>query len=85
MNDKRAVHVTSNDPVTVYALNYLQYSSDATIVLPVQSIGKEYAIQVKADYLHLIFLSLLLIIIQKSRLLLLILHPQVKRQTSHSI
>jgi len=40
--ETKAVHVISNDPVTVYALNYEAYSSDATIVLPTNTLGTEY-------------------------------------------
>lgn len=40
--ESKAVHVVSNDPVTVYALNYEAYSSDATIVLPTSTLGIEY-------------------------------------------
>ncbi|MFA6571425.1 MAG: T9SS type A sorting domain-containing protein [Bacteroidota bacterium] len=45
ISDPRGVRVTANDPVTVYALNYLPQSSDATIVLPLQTIGKDYTVQ----------------------------------------
>jgi hypothetical protein len=40
--ESKAVHVVSNDPVTVYALNYEAYSSDASIVLPTNTLGIEY-------------------------------------------
>jgi gliding motility-associated-like protein len=40
--ENKAVHVISNDPVTVYALNYEAYSSDASIILPVTTLGIEY-------------------------------------------
>lgn len=38
----KAIHVVSNDPVTVYGLNYEAYSSDASIILPTQTLGIEY-------------------------------------------
>jgi hypothetical protein len=40
--ENKAVRVVANDPVTVYALNYEAYSSDAAIVLPVNTLGVEY-------------------------------------------
>jgi len=38
----RGVHVTSENTVSVYALNKRRLSSDATVVLPSISLGKEY-------------------------------------------
>jgi hypothetical protein len=38
----QAVHVTANNPVTVYAFNTAQTSTDATIVLPTRVLGDEY-------------------------------------------
>lgn len=38
----KAIHVTSNAPVTVYGLNYEAYSSDASIILPTPTLGIEY-------------------------------------------
>lgn len=38
----KAIHVVSNDPVTVYGLNYEAYSSDASIILPTATLGIEY-------------------------------------------
>ncbi|WP_286756895.1 gliding motility-associated C-terminal domain-containing protein [Roseivirga sp. UBA838] len=40
--ERKAVHVTSNQNVSVYAFNNRQASADATVVLPINSIGKEY-------------------------------------------
>ncbi len=40
--ENKGIHVVSNDPVTVYALNYEAYSSDAAIVLPTNTLGVEY-------------------------------------------
>jgi hypothetical protein len=41
----QGIRVTANDPVTVYALNYIIYTSDASLILPIQTIGKEYIVQ----------------------------------------
>lgn len=38
----KGVHVVSNDPVTVYLLNYEPYTSDAAVVLPTPTLGVEY-------------------------------------------
>lgn len=38
----KGIHVIANDPVTVYGLNYEAYSSDASIILPTQTLGIEY-------------------------------------------
>ncbi|MCL2311986.1 MAG: IgGFc-binding protein, partial [Firmicutes bacterium] len=37
-----SVHITSNKPVTVYAMNRAIYSTDATNVLPVTALGTDY-------------------------------------------
>lgn len=42
MNDNKGVHVTSDVPVTVYQLNYVQQTSDAAIIIPTISLGKRY-------------------------------------------
>jgi len=39
---KQAVHITSNDIVSVYALNSRTVSADAAVVLPLTSLGNEY-------------------------------------------
>jgi hypothetical protein len=39
---KKSLHITSDKPVTVYALNNITVSSDATNVLPTDALGKEY-------------------------------------------
>ncbi|MDR1347842.1 MAG: Ig-like domain-containing protein, partial [Prevotellaceae bacterium] len=39
---KKSLHITSDKPVTVYALNCMTVSSDATNVLPTNVLGKEY-------------------------------------------
>lgn len=38
----RGIHITAENPVSVYALNKRNRSSDATVVLPTISLGKEY-------------------------------------------
>jgi hypothetical protein len=40
--ENKGIRVIANDPVTVYALNYEAYSSDAAIILPVNTLGVEY-------------------------------------------
>jgi gliding motility-associated-like protein len=40
--ENKGIHVTALNPVTVYALNYEAYSSDAAIVLPLNTLGVEY-------------------------------------------
>ncbi len=43
--EKRAIHVTAKDLVTVYAFNYAPMTSDAAIILPVQTLGRDYYVQ----------------------------------------
>lgn len=38
----KGVHVTTDNPVTVYQLNYVPYTSDANIIIPTLSLGKKY-------------------------------------------
>ena len=38
----KGVHIVSADTISVFALNYQAYTSDASVVLPVQTIGEEY-------------------------------------------
>ena len=40
--ENKGVHVTSDVPVSVYQLNYVQYTSDANIIIPTSSLGKKY-------------------------------------------
>lgn len=40
--EKRGIHVTSKEKVVVYSHIYHQYCSDATLVLPTPTTGKEY-------------------------------------------
>ncbi len=42
--ENKAVHVTSDNPVSVYQLNYVQYTSDANIAIPTISLGKRYRV-----------------------------------------
>lgn len=44
-----AVHVTTNDCVSVFAQNYGSYSSDATVVFPVNSLGSLYNVLTYED------------------------------------
>ncbi|MFO8164039.1 MAG: hypothetical protein R6T98_05850, partial [Desulfatiglandales bacterium] len=39
---EKAVHLTSEKPVNVYALNWERNTSDAALIFPVESLGKEY-------------------------------------------
>ncbi len=36
------IHVTTDKKATVYALNYMSFSSDATIIYPTNTLGREY-------------------------------------------
>jgi hypothetical protein len=38
------IHVTSGAPVTVYGLNYIQYTTDAFLGLPTASLGTDYVV-----------------------------------------
>ena len=40
--EPKGVHVTSDNPVSVYQLNYVQFTSDANINIPTSSLGKKY-------------------------------------------
>ena len=42
-NRRNAIHLTSlNNPVSVYALNFSEYTSDIAMIYPTASLGKEY-------------------------------------------
>lgn len=41
----KGVHITSQAPVSVYAINYMLSSFDGTIVLPTTALGDEYIVQ----------------------------------------
>jgi hypothetical protein len=45
----KGVHIVSPDTISVFALNYQAYTSDATVVLPVQTIGEEYYVTAYKD------------------------------------
>lgn len=49
----KAVHVTSNTPVAVYAANQRDASSDATLVMPVQTLGDSYFINAYSPFNNL--------------------------------
>ena len=40
--ENNAIHITSQSPVSVYAHQYFEMRSEATVVLPVESLGREY-------------------------------------------
>ncbi|HNW90292.1 MAG TPA: PKD domain-containing protein [Bacteroidales bacterium] len=42
--ENKGVHVTSDNPVSVYQLNYVRYTSDANIILPTLSLGTRYRV-----------------------------------------
>lgn len=42
--DNNGVHVTSQQPVTVYGLNYAPFTTDAYLGLPTDVLGKEYIV-----------------------------------------
>ena len=41
----RGVHITSADTISVYALNYQEYTSDAAVIFPTGSLDREYRVQ----------------------------------------
>jgi hypothetical protein len=40
--EKKAIHLTSDNPMNVYALNYCPSSSDVALIYPTNTLGKEY-------------------------------------------
>lgn len=42
---QNSVHITSDNPVTVYAIKSRMYDSDGTLVFPVNALGKDYMIK----------------------------------------
>lgn len=42
MIQDKGIHLVSQKPVNVYALNWDPYSADATVIYPVDALGKEY-------------------------------------------
>lgn len=47
--ENKGIRVVSNDPVNVYYLNYRQASSDATIVIPRQTLRGDYYVMAHAE------------------------------------
>jgi hypothetical protein len=41
-NPRNPIHLSSSDSVSVYALNFSEYTSDMTLIYPTSSLGKEY-------------------------------------------
>ena len=39
------VRIQSNDTISVYALNYQEYTSDAAVIFPINSLDREYRVQ----------------------------------------
>lgn len=42
--DSKGIHIESLDTISVFAINFKEYSSDATKILPMQSLGTDYII-----------------------------------------
>ncbi len=42
--ENKGIHITTDNSVSVYQLNYVQYTSDANINIPTSSLGKKYRI-----------------------------------------
>ena len=45
----KAIHVTASDTIAVWALHFYPYTSDATVVLPVEALGTEYVVLTFSD------------------------------------
>lgn len=45
----QAVHITAQDPITVYGMTRFQYTSDGFLALPVSALGTEYIVASYAD------------------------------------
>lgn len=43
--ENKGIHIVSNDTISVYALNYQEYTSDACVIYPVNSLDREYRVQ----------------------------------------
>jgi len=43
--ENKGIRIVSNDTISVYALNYQEYTSDAFVVFPVNSLDREYRVQ----------------------------------------
>jgi gliding motility-associated-like protein len=44
------IRVVANDSVNVFALNYIPYTSDAAVILPIQTIGNSYYVSAYKDF-----------------------------------
>lgn len=42
--DSKGIHVTTNDPVSLFAINFSTYTADASKILPTSSLGTEYVV-----------------------------------------
>lgn len=42
--ENKGIHLTSDNPVNVYALNYDNLSADVAVIYPTESVGKEYLV-----------------------------------------
>ena len=42
--ENRGVHITTDNPVSVYSINYLEFSADGTRILPKQYLDIEYVV-----------------------------------------
>ncbi len=40
--DSKGIHIVSNDSVNVFAHNHMDYTSDASMIIPTSTLGKEY-------------------------------------------
>lgn len=47
--EKKAVHITAQDPIVAYGMTRYQYTSDGFLALPVSALGMEYIIASYAD------------------------------------
>ena len=47
--ERKAIHVTADDDVTLYGLNRVQFTTDAFLGLPVDALGTDYVVMAYAD------------------------------------
>ncbi len=45
----RAIHITSDDPIVVYGINRVPFTTDGLLALPVNAIGREYVVASAPD------------------------------------
>jgi len=43
--ENKGIRIQSNDTISVYALNYQEYTADAAVIFPVNSLDREYRVQ----------------------------------------